>query len=73
MFLSVVGDDHDRQPAFVRGRQETFENRRVGDVSKNDERAVHGSFLGATVARPGESGNWFAGAQVRGLEAVVDA
>ena len=57
VLLSVVGDDHNRQPALVRGRQETLQNGWVGDMGKNDEWTLHGSFLGAAVARPGGSGN----------------
>lgn len=73
MFLGVIGNDQGLQTTSVRGWQKPFENGGVSDVGEDDEWTLHGSFPGAAVARPGGAGNWFTGAQMRDLEAVVDA
>jgi hypothetical protein len=52
MFLSMIGDQHNWQPALLRGWHKALENGWVCDVSKDDEWTLHGTFLGATVARP---------------------
>ena len=65
MFLSMIGDQHNWQPALLRGWHKALENGWVCDVSKDDEWTLHGTFLGATVARPAGSGNWLRGACAR--------
>ena len=57
VFLSVISDQHNRQPALLRGWHKALENGWVCDVGKDDKWTLHGSFLGATVARPAGLGN----------------